>query len=41
MFNKGSSELHVSAKCGHHEVFIRKYGGSALQDWYGYVIPIL
>ena len=38
MFNKGRSKLHVSAYCGHHQVYIRKYGGSALQDWYGYVM---
>ena len=40
MFNKGWSKLHVSAYYGHHQVFIRKYGGSALQDWYEYVTMV-
>jgi hypothetical protein len=26
--------------CGHHQVSIRKYGGSALWDWYGYVTMV-
>jgi len=40
MFNKGWSKLYVLVECGHHQVFIRKYGDSALQDWYGYVTMV-
>ena len=34
------SKLHISAYCGHHQIYIRKYGGIALQDLYGYVTMV-